>query len=126
MPISRIIRAGLAAASILGAVLAPLSAEENFEGWSVLKRTFPSTGGGGVMIDEYDPIIVGNKCVTDFTATEPDGKIYYNTIEFDAVPAQGGTLCINGKWRARDGSMAGTTPFRVFFKDGVVRGSPLE
>ena len=90
----------------------------------MLKSTFPSTGGGGVMIGEYNPAIVGDKCRTDFTATEPDGKVFHNTVEFDAVPAQGGTLCTNGKWRSRDGSMSGTTPYRVFFKDGVVRGSP--
>jgi hypothetical protein len=37
---------------------------------------------------------------------------------------QGGTLCTNGKWRAADGSASGTTPFRVFIKDGVKRRSP--
>lgn len=100
------------------------AAEENYETWNVLKSTFPSTGGGGVIIGEYDPVIIGDKCRTDFTATEPDGKVFYNTVEFDAVPAQGGILCTNGRWRARDGSMSGTTPFRVFFKDGVRRGSP--
>jgi hypothetical protein len=40
------------------------------------------------------------------------------------VPTQGGTLCTNGRWRARDGSASGTTPYQVFFKDGVRRGSP--
>jgi len=45
-------------------------------------------------------------------------------VEFDAVPAQGGILCTNGKWRARDGSASGTTPYRVFIKDGIKRGSP--
>jgi hypothetical protein len=77
------------------------------------------------MIGEYNPVIVGDKCVTKFTATEPDGKGFYNVVEFEAVAAQGGTLCTNGQWRAVDGSMSGTTPFRVFFKDGVVRGAPL-
>ena len=62
--------------------------------------------------------------MTDFTATLPDGKVYYNSVEFDAVPAQGGTLCTNGRWRAKDGSANGTTPYQVFFKGGVVRGSP--
>jgi len=100
------------------------SAEEDYDGWPILQRTFPSTGGGGIMIGEYNPVIAGNTCVTDFTATEPSGKVYYNIVEFDAIPAQGGTLCTNGKWRARDGSSAGTTPFRVFFKNGVVRASP--
>jgi hypothetical protein len=113
----------LAAAAAVFAIGAA-TAQENYESWDVLKSTFPSTGGGGVMIGEYKPVIVGDKCRTDFTATEPDGKVSYNTVEFDAVPAQGGTLCTNGKWRARDGSMSGTTPYRVFFKDGVVRGSP--
>ena len=45
-------------------------------------------------------------------------------IEFDMVPVQGGILCTNGKWQAVDGSMSGTTPFRVFIKDGVRRRSP--
>ena len=76
------------------------------------------------MIGGYDPVIVGDKCRTDFTATEPGGKVYYNKVEFDAVPVQGGTLCTNGKWRAADGSASGTTPFRVFIKDGVKRRSP--
>jgi len=99
-------------------------AEENYESWRLHTPTFPSTGGGGVVIGEYYPVISGNKCTTDFTATLPDGKVYRNTVEFDAVPAQGGTLCTNGKWRARDGSASGTTPYQVFFKDGVVRGAP--
>ena len=34
------------------------------------------------------------------------------------------TLCRNGRWRAFDGGATGTTPFQVFFKDGVFRGSP--
>ena len=122
MPISGFFAALIAATLAFAAT--PVSAQENYESWDVHKRSFPSTGGGGVMIGEYDPVIVGNKCVTDFTATEPDGKVFHNSVEFDAVPAQGGTLCTNGKWRARDGSMSGTTPYRVFVKDGVVRGSP--
>ena len=56
----------------------------------------------------------------------PDGKVYPNYVEFEAGPAAGGTLCQNGKWRAFDGGANGTTPFRVFFKDGVVRGFPLD
>ena len=99
-------------------------AEESYESWRLHTPTFPSTGGGGVIIGEYNPVIAGDKCKTDFTATEPNGTVYYNSVEFDAVPAQGGTLCTNGRWRSRDGSATGTTPYRVFFKDGVVRGSP--
>lgn len=97
---------------------------ENYAAWRLHTPTFPSTGGNGVIIGEYYPVIAGDKCTTDFTATLSDGKVYYNTVEFDAVPAQGGILCTNGRWRARDGSASGTTPYRVFFKDGVLRGSP--
>ena len=119
---------GLATCALAGALavfaIVGASAEENYESWAVLKNPFESTGGGGVMIGEYNPIIVGNKCVTNFTATMPDGKVYYNVVEFETVDMQGGTLCTNGKWRARDGSASGTTPFRVFIKDGVVRRAP--
>ena len=99
-------------------------AEENYAGWEVLVNPFPSTGGGGIMIDGYKPVIKDGKCLTDFSAIEPAGKTYYNTVEFEAVPMQGGILCTSGKWRALDGSMSGTTPFRMFIKDGVVRRAP--
>ena len=116
---------GLAAASALMALtVTGTAAQENYESWALLQSTFESTGCGGIMIKEYNPVIVGNKCVTNFTATEPSGKIYYNMVEFDAVPAQGGILCTDGKWRAVDGSASGTTPLRVFIKDGVSRRSP--
>jgi hypothetical protein len=115
-----------AAAAVALSAIAGASAQENYDGWPLLQNPFESTGGGGIMIGEYRPVIVGNKCVTDFTATEPGpgGKVYYNSIEFDTVAVQGGTLCTNGRWRARDGSASGTTPFQVFIKDGVVRRSP--
>ena len=100
------------------------SAPEDYASWPVLKSTFPSTGGGGVMIKGYDPVITGGKCVTTFMATEPSGAVYFNVVEFEAVAMQGGTLCQNGRWRSFDGAASGTTPFRVFFKDGVFRGSP--
>jgi hypothetical protein len=116
---------GPAIAWALAAALATAAcASENYESWEVLKNPFESTGGGGVMIGEYNPVIVGSKCITDFTATLPDGKVYHNVVEFETVLVQGGTLCTNGKWRARDGSASGTTPFRVFIKDGIVRRSP--
>lgn len=108
----------------LAILSAGAEAQENYESWRLHTPTFPSTGGNGVIIGEYYPVIADNKCTTDFTATLPDGKVYYNSVEFDALPAQGGTLCTNGRWRAKDGSANGTTPYRVFFKDGVVRGSP--
>jgi len=116
---------GLAAASALVALtVSGAAAQENYESWALLQSTFESTGGGGIMIKEYNPVIVGNKCVTNFTATEPSGKIYYNMVEFEAVPMQGGILCTDGKWRAVDGSASGTTPLRVFIKDGISRRSP--
>lgn len=37
--------------------------------------------------------------------------VLYSEIVFDAKPVQGGILCTNGRWRAKDGSTAGTTPF---------------
>jgi len=114
---------GLAAALIALAV-SGAAAQDNYASWPVLKSTFPSTGGGGITIKGYDPVITGNKCVTTFMATDPAGAVYFNVVEFEAVAAQGGTLCSNGKWRSFDNSASGTTPFRVFFKDGVFRGQP--
>ena len=103
--------------------LGSAGAQENYESWDLLKNPFPSTGGGGIMIGGYDPVVTGDKCRTDFTATTPDGTVYRNSVEFDAQPIQGGILCTNGRWRSADGSATGTTPFRVFIKDGVRRMS---
>jgi hypothetical protein len=97
---------------------------ENFDAWPLLTDTFESTSGQGIIIKGYDPVIKDGKCATNFSATLSDGKVFYNVVEFDAVPMQGGTLCTDGKYRAVDGSASGTTPFRVFFKDGVRRRSP--
>ena len=119
--------ARFAAVALLALGAFGASAEENYQSWTVLRSSFPSTGGNGIMIKGYDPVIVGDKCVTTFMAVTPDGKeVYPNYIEFEAVPAGGGTLCQNGKWRAFDGGASGTTAFRVFFKDGVFRGFPLD
>lgn len=112
-----------AVAALAGAAM-QASAQESYDNWRLHTPTFPSTGGNGVIIGDYNPVVAGDKCRTDFTATLADGKIYYNTVEFDAVPAQGGTLCTNGKWRAKDGSANGTTPYQVFVKNGVMRGNP--
>jgi hypothetical protein len=119
--------AALAAAALMALAAPGASAQENYESWPLLRSTFPSTGGGGIMIKGYDPVITGSKCLTTFMAVEPGANpnVYPNFIEFEAVPAQGGTLCQNGKWRAFDGGDTGTTTFRVFFKGGVFRGSPL-
>ena len=114
---------GCVAAMVLAAPA--VLAQDNFESWPVLRSTFPSTGGGGIMIKGYDPVITGGKCVTTFMAVEPSGAVYPNYIEYEAKPEQGGTLCTNGKWRSFDGKSNGTTAFQVFFKDGVFRGWPL-
>ena len=100
--------------------------QENYASWPPLQSTFESTGGNGIIIKGYDPVILREKCVTTFMAVTPapDVKVYFNVIEYEATPVQGGTLCANGKWRAMDGSASGTTPFRMFFKDGTFRRAP--
>ena len=102
------------------------TAQDNYESWPLLRSTFPSTGGNGITIKGYDPVITGGKCVTTFMAVAPgdEPKVYANVAEFEAVPVQGGILCRNGQWRAFEGGAKGTTPFRFFFKDGVFRASP--
>jgi hypothetical protein len=94
-----------------------------YAAWPELPSRFASTGGGGVVIDGYHPVVTGDRCVTTFTALTPDGGRYHNYVEFDAVPAEGGILCANGRWRALEGGASGTTPLRVFIRDGVIRGS---
>ena len=100
-------------------------AADDYASWPVLTSTFPSTGGGGIMIKGYDPVITGSKCVSTFMAVAPGDNpaVYPSYIEFDAVATNGGTLCTNGKWRSFDGTSNGTTPFRVFYKDGIFRGA---
>ena len=98
--------------------------EEDYTRWPVQPDRFPSTGGNGIMIGEYRPVVIADRCVTAFTATTPDGTVYRNIVMFDALPTQGGILCANGKWSAQDGNANGTTPYRVFLKDGVIRGAP--
>lgn len=117
--------ASTAAIIALSMLATPATAQDNLDNWPLLQPSFESTGGGGIMIGEYRPVVIGNKCSTNFTATEPNGKVYYNSVEFDAVPQQGGILCRDGKWRSADGSATGTTPLQVFIKDGVSRRSPL-
>lgn len=110
-------------AAVLGAPV--LAQAEDLVTWPPLVTRFESTGGGGWMIDGYDPVVVGTRCLTDFSAISPDGKIFRNEVEFDAVPAPGGMLCENGRWRAKDGSSSGTTPLRVFIRsDGTRFRSP--
>ena len=99
-------------------------AADDYAAWPPLASTFPSTGGGGMMIKGYDPVITGSKCVTTFMAVAPGDNpaVYPSVIEFEAIPEQGGILCTNGRWRAFDGGGQGTTPFQVFYKDGTFRG----
>ena len=114
----------LTAAALLALTLSGVAAQdENYASWPLLTSTFPSTGGGGVMIKGYDPVISKGKCLTTFMAAVPPDEVYFHVGEYDAVPAQGGTLCLNGRWKSFDGA-AGTTPFRMFFKDGVFRAAP--
>lgn len=117
---------GVTALSLGALHSADVVVADNFDSWPVLRSTFPSTGGGGITIKGYDPVITSGKCITTFMAVPegPNPAVYTNVVEFEAVAIAGGTLCQNGKWRAFDGSASGTTPFRVFFKDGVFRGSP--
>jgi len=97
----------------------------DFGAWPPLVPRFESTGGGGWMIEDYDPVIAGTRCTTDFAAVSPAGEVFRNEVEFDAVPVPGGTLCENGRWRAKDGSGSGTTPLRVFLRaDGQRFRSP--
>ncbi|MDP3603372.1 MAG: hypothetical protein Q8R85_19595 [Bosea sp. (in: a-proteobacteria)] len=102
---------------------APSLGQVAYESWPVLTDPFASTGGGGIMIHDYDPVVAGGQCTTNFRAIEPKGTVYRNAIVFDAVEAQGGVLCTNGRWRSLDSDATGTTPFRVFLKNGVKRGS---
>ena len=56
--------AALVSASALGGT----SAQENYDSWRLHTPTFPSTGGNGVIIGAYNPVVTGDKCSTDFTS----------------------------------------------------------
>jgi hypothetical protein len=90
-------------------------------GWAPLERRFESTGGGGWVIDEYDPVLAGEVCRTSFLALGPAGERAANIVEWDAVPVPGGVLCRDGRWRGQDGQGAGTTPLQVFLRDDGAR-----
>jgi hypothetical protein len=92
--------------------------------WPVLPETFASTGGGGWMIGGYRLVVVGDRCVTAFTATSPEGEVFRNIAVFRAARVDGGVLCDEGAWSAADGSAAGTTPLVAFLRDGVQREAP--
>jgi hypothetical protein len=117
----------IATSCLLIAIGLPAAAQApDYERWPLLVNPFESTSGGGVMIDGYRPVVSGGLCRTDFSVRTPDGATYQNEIVFEAQQRQGGILCTAGKWRAKDGSASGTTPFEVFIKDGAMRRSPPE
>ena len=76
------------------------------------------------MIEGYRPVVARDPCATAFRAVEPDGTAHRNEVVFEAVPAQGGILCTDGRWRSLASDASGTTPFRVLSRDGIVRGEP--
>ncbi|MGK7867893.1 hypothetical protein [Falsiroseomonas sp. E2-1-a20] len=93
--------------------------------WLPLERRFESTGGGGWMIDGYDPVLAGGRCRTNFLALGPGGERVANIVEWEAVAIPGGILCRDGRWRGQDGQGAGTTPLQVFLRaDGARFRSP--
>lgn len=113
-----------ASVALAGSVISAW-AQSSPSSWPVLPETFESTGGGGWMITEYRPVIAGAVCKTEFVTVSPDGKDKYPaTVEWTAIPRDGGIYCASGKWRTKDGSSSGTTPLEVFIKDGVVRRAP--
>jgi hypothetical protein len=89
-------------------------------GWVPLPTRFDSTGGRWI-IDHDRPVLLGDRCVTAFSVTSPQGETFRNIVAFEATPAEGGVLCRNGRWRAEDGSgAAGTTPLEIFLRaDGA-------
>jgi hypothetical protein len=108
------------------ALAAPLPlAAQDFAGWPPLVPRFESTGGGGIMIENYDPVRFGGFCITNFAAVLPNGQRFENTVVFDAEPRADGVFCTNGRFRAVDGSGSGTTPLQVFIRaDGARFRSP--
>ncbi len=116
------------AAILLVAGINAAHAQTNYDNWGPLVNPFESTSGGGVMIDGYKPVVSGEGsariCKTDFTVKVPNEALILSEIAFEAVAVQGGILCTKGKWRTKDGSGEGTTPFEVFIKDGAMKRSP--
>jgi hypothetical protein len=115
----------LAALALALALAAPAAAQAppaDPNSWALLPESFPSSGGGGWVIGEYRPQLLLDRCVTGFTATSPDGQVFRNIVVFRAREAFGGILCEDAHWAANDRSASGTTPIRVFIRDGAVRG----
>ena len=87
-----------AAAALMVLAISGVRAQDNYGSWPPLKSTFESTGGNGIMIKGYDPVMLRDKCVTTFMAVTPapDVNVYFNVFEFEATQMEGGTLCANG------------------------------
>jgi hypothetical protein len=64
----------LIGAALMGLAVPGASAQDDYDSWAPLRSTFESTGGGGIMIKGYDPVVLGNKCVTTFMAVTPAGR----------------------------------------------------
>lgn len=115
-------------AIILAALAIPLGLAadaEDFNAWPLHTPRFESTSGGGVMIDDYNLVVIGDRCVTRFTATVPTGQVFASYVLFEARQVPGGILCDAGRWASVNGSDSGTTPYRVFLgADGVARRPP--
>jgi hypothetical protein len=115
----------LLTAALLGLVHPVAAWAQDVSAWVPLERRFESTGGGGWVIDEYDPVLAEGRCRTNFLALGPGGERVANIAEWEATPVPGGVLCRNGQWRGQDGQGAGTTPLQVFLRaDGARFRSP--
>ena len=68
-------RPPIAVLAVLLALAAPAAAQDNHASWPLLQNPFESTGGGGIMIGEYRPVVFGKFCTTNFTATTPQGEV---------------------------------------------------
>jgi hypothetical protein len=102
-----------AALALIACLATPALAQP--AGWVELPTRFESTGGGGWIIDRYQPVLLSDRCVTAFSVFSPQGQEFRNIAAFEATPTDGGVICADGRWRAEDGSGdPGTTPL-VFF-----------
>ncbi len=111
------ILAGLCLAVL--ALVPPAAAQPNYDSWPVLQNPFESTGGGGIMIGEYRPVVFGKFCTTNFTATTPKGEVYYNGVDFDAVPVAAARCAPRAAGVRSTAAPTARRRCEVFIKDGV-------
>ena len=93
----------LAAMVLANGAAAQTAAPEDYASWPVLKSTFPSTGGRrrhdqGLRPGDSEGQVHHH---VHGGGARARGAVYFHAIEFDAVPAQGGTLCTDGQAGAR-------------------------